>query len=58
MIAPYKHNTTSLAGAENGAEKHLLMSLMKEGGVGGVRERDENASGSSNKVPKIVVQIT
>jgi hypothetical protein len=34
MIAPYKHNTSSLAGAE----KHLLsMSLMKEG-VGGVRE--------------------
>jgi hypothetical protein len=43
MIAPYKHNTTSFAGAE----KHLLMSLMKEGGV---RERDENASGSSNKL--------
>jgi hypothetical protein len=35
MIAPYKHNTSSLAGAE----KHLLsMSLMKEGGAGGVRE--------------------
>jgi hypothetical protein len=44
MIAPpYKHNTTSLAGAE----KHLLMSRMKEGGVGGVRERDENVSGFS-----------
>jgi hypothetical protein len=40
MIAPYKHNTTLLAGAE----KRLLMSLMKEGGL---RERDENASGFS-----------
>jgi hypothetical protein len=46
MIAPEKYITTSLADAE----KHLLMSLMKDGGVGRVRERDENASGSSNKL--------